>query len=260
MNINKYLNEPKSNVCPVCNTDIRINDCHSQISEFPIDLESFPLVKNCIMHKVVLTKNQYLFMPKNWFHWVFTEPNTLSIHYKINNISFGNKNDNDIYGSLKNNLPFYKQNFLEFNIDYKKFIANSLDHSYRAIFSKTDDCIPVQKNNAIKFFHSNTLANLIAISKKKNYHTYIGNQEIDSDNILNKFSNINNIIDSNFYDNISYEPSVWFTLDKKVNSGLHCDITPNLMYVIEGKKIIYLFAPSCYPNLYINEYQLIKNI
>jgi hypothetical protein len=257
--MNKYLDESEQNICPICNNEIQINDCHSQITHFPINYEIFPLAEKCVMHKIELTKGQYLFMPKNWFHWIFTEPESLSIHYKINNIKFIDKN-NDFYNSLKNNIPFYKKNYIEYNINYKEFINKSLGHTYRAIFSESDDCIPVQKNNIEKFFHSDTLKNIIDFTRKNNCFTYVGNQKINSDNIMNKYCNIDNIINSSYYNDISHEPSIWFSLDKKVNSGLHCDTTPNLIHMIRGKKTIYLFSPSCYQNLYINEYPLLKNI
>ncbi len=256
---NLDLDKSEQNVCHICSGELKINDCHSQITNFPIDFEAFPLVKNCTMHKVELTKGQYLFMPKNWFHWIFTEPESLSVHHKINNINFANT-DNDFYNSLKNNIPFYKKNYIECNVSYKDFISNSLEDTYRALFSTTEDCIPVQKNNLKKFFHFNTLKNIIGINFQNNFHTYIASQKVYKNNILNEFSNIENIIDKKFYNNISYEPSVWLTLDKKVNSGLHCDTTPNLIYMIEGKKTIYLFSPDSYPNLYINEYELLNTL
>ena len=104
------------------------------------------------------------------------------------------------------------------------------------------------------------MENIIRITSNNNYYTYIGNQKIDKNNIMNKYSNINNIINSNFYSDISYESNVWFTLNNRVNTGLHCDTTPNLIYMLGGKKTIYLFAPNYYQYLYINEYPLIKTI
>jgi hypothetical protein len=218
------------------------NDSHSNITNFPIDYNTFPLAKNCEIYKIELYKNQYLFMPENWFHWIFTEPNTLSVHYKINNINFIN-NNNNFYKSLKYSEPFFNLFNSKSNIKHMDFINKSLNHSYRAIFSDTDDCIPVLKNKTKKFFHSNTLANIIDINLTNNYHTYVGNNKIDSDNIMNDCVFINDIIDPNLHNGISYEPSVWFTLNKIVNSGLHYDPTPNLIYIVDGKKN-YIFISS----------------
>jgi hypothetical protein len=249
----------KSCDCPNCKSELKINDCHSSITEYPIDYGKFPLAKNCEIHKVELVKNQYLFIPKGWFHWVFTEPNTLSVHYKINKINFSDKN-NEFFNSLKNNMPFYKTIYLNYNISYKDFINKSLNYSYRAIFSETDDCIPVQKNKTKKFFHENLLKNIIDITIANNYYTYIGNHKIEHNNVINKYNNIDNIIDPNIHNGILYEPSVWFTLNKRVNSGLHCDTTPNIINVLDGKKTIYLISPKFYHDLYINEHELIKTI
>jgi hypothetical protein len=248
----------KDTICRCCNKSL-FTDAHSNITNYPIDYNTFPLVKNCEIHKIELCENQYLFIPENWFHWVFTEPNTLSVHYEINNINFIDDNNN-FYKSIKYSEPFLNEFNSKYNIKHMDFINKSLNHSYRATFSDTDDCIPVQKKQTKKFFHSNTLANIIDINITNNYHTYVGNNKIDSDNIMNNFRSINDIIDPNFHNDISYVPSVWFTLNKRVNSGLHYDPTPNLIYIVDGKKTIYLFPPSCYNNLYIEEYPLIKTI
>lgn len=255
------MNNEHYHKCPNCKNNIlKINDSHSSISNFPIDFDIFPRARNCKIYKVELQKNQYIFIPKNWFHWVFTEPNTLSIHYDIHKINFVNGN-NDFFHNLKKNTPFYKTFNMNKTITHKEFINKSINHYYRAIFSETDDCIPVQKNNgSTKFFHNNTLKNIIDITIKKNYHTYIGNQKIDSDNVISYFDNINNFIDPTLYFDISYKSSVWFSLDKSVNSGLHCDNTSNIIHVIDGKKTIYLFTPDSYDNLYINKFSLLETV
>lgn len=237
----------------------KINDCHSSISDFPIDYNIFPLAKNCKMYTIQLTTNQYIFIPKFWHHWIYTEPNTLSIHYDIKYINFIDKN-NDFITSLINNIPFYKLVDPIDNITYNEFINNSLDDKYRSIFSEKNDCIPVQKDNLLKFFYNTSLKNIINISKNKNYYTYIGHNVIDEQNILSKYKNIDYIINPRYLNKIIYNSSVWFTLDKKINSGLHSDPTNNVIYIIEGKKTIYLFNPNCKKNLYINEFPLIKTI
>ena len=261
-NINQDKIKPdgmkKTCTCPNCSEEL-INNCHSIITDYPIDYNNFPLAKNCQIHKIELYKNQYLMIPTDWYHWVFTEPNTLSIHYDIGNISFIDTN-NDFYKSLKYSQPFFKEFNPKNNIKYNDFINKSLNYSYKAIISETDDCIPVQKNQANKFFHSNTLANIIDFNFKSNYHTYIGNNKIDPGNIMNNFTSIDDIIDPKFHNGVSYNPSVWFTLDKRVNSGLHSDAAPNLIHIIDGKKTIYLISPTYINNLYIKGYPLIKTI
>jgi hypothetical protein len=236
-----------------------MNNCHSKINQFPIDYNLFPLAEKCKMYSIELEKNESIFIPSLWFHWIFTEPNTLSVHYRIDNVNFNDKNTY-FYQSLIRNEPFISKSIPDnYNITYNDFINNSLDFSFRSIISLTEDCIPVKKNNITKFFHKNTLKNLLEISKQK-YHIYIGQQKIDDSNILSKYKNIDYIINPNYYKNINYDSSVWFSLDKRVNSGLHNDPYHSLIYVIEGKKTIHLFNPDCHKDLYITNYNLIKYI
>ena len=41
--------------------------------------------------------------------------------------------------------------------------------------------------------------------------------------------------------------------NKKIDTGIHYDITHNLLHVITGKKTVYLYPPSEKKNLYIKE-------
>lgn len=233
-----------------------MNDSHSKISEFPINYEQFPLAKNCVMHKVELYSGQYITIPSLWFHWVITEPNTLAISYRISLISFDN--DDDIYTSFSQSIPLVKTTKNN-NISYYNFITKSLKNNYEAIFSLTNDCSPVNKNNSIKFFYNSTLENIISITKHKKYYSYIGNHYIYDNDILFNYKNINNVINLN-YSKIDYKTTSWFTLDKQVDSGLHHDPTHNILYIVSGKKTIYLFHPKYKENLYIENYNLISII
>ena len=237
----------------------KINPVHSSITDFPIDYNTFPLAKNCKMYTVELTKDQYIFIPSLWYHWIFTEPNTLSVHYEIPLIDFGDSN-NVFLTSLENNMPFYKSVDNSNNITYDKFINNSLEYKYGAIFSENNDCIPVKKNNTFKFLYETSLKNIINISKNKNYYTYIGYNNIDDNNILSSYKNLDYILNPINYHRMLYKSSVWFTLDKKINSGLHHDSTINIINVIDGKKTIYLFNPDCKDNLYIKKFSLIPTL
>lgn len=232
-----------------------INNCHSIINNYPIDFNSYPLVKNCRMYTVELLSNQYISIPKLWFHWIITEPNTLALSYKIDYIEFSDIK-NDFYLSFTQSKPFIKS-INQIDIKYDEFISKSLDTSYRSIISESKDCSPVKKNNAFKYFHEDRLRNIINLSDK--YFGYVGNNKISNENILFPYyKNIDYIIDSKYYTKINYDVGLWFSLNKQVDSGLHHDPTFNIIYVLDGKKTIYLFSPDCEPNLYIQEFPLIE--
>jgi hypothetical protein len=234
------------------------NDSHSLIIDFPIDLNKFPLVKNCKFHKIELNPGEYIVIPKLWFHWVFTEKNTIAVNYEIIDIQFNDIN-NDFYNSFNKSIPFTKL-VEKININYHDFIKKSGNFTYNAIISKTNDCSPVIKNNLIKYFYNNTLTKLNSLANLNKYYIYIGSNNIESNNILNEYNNIDFILNKNIYKSLQYKTNVWFTLNNSIQSGLHHDPFDNIIYVIDGKKTIYLFSPENKSNLYITYFPLITSI
>lgn len=233
-----------------------MNNSHSVINDYPIDYNIFPLVQKSYMYKIEISNNQYISIPKYWFHWIITEPNTLSVNYKIDYMNFSDT-DNDFYKSFTQSKPFIKK-IIKNDITWNEFITNTLDFKYKSIISETKDCSPVKKNNTFKYFYENSLKNIIKSSKK--YYTYIGNNEIDDKNILFSYKNIDYLINPNYYNKITYDTGVWFSLDKQIDSGLHNDPTFNIIYVLDGKKTIYLYGPDCKENLYIELFPLINKL
>lgn len=224
-----------------------MNDSHSLIIDYPINYELFPLASDEKIYTVELNKNEYLLIPRFWFHWVYTEPNTIAVSYNIPYINCSLPDENQFYKSFKFSSP-YKGISNNNIINYNDFINSSLEHKYKAIISETNDCSPVIKNKLKKYFYNNTLADII--SKKKEDYVYIGNNNIYEDSLLNQFSHITTIIDRKYYHGIYFKSSCWFTLDKVINSGLHHDDTDNIIYVLDGKKTIYLLPPDSKKNIY----------
>ena len=223
-----------------------MNNFYSLINEYPIDYNSFPLAKNCKEYKIELSNNEYLVVPKHWFYWIFTEPNTLSVGYQINHINFI-ETTNDFYNSFTNSIPFVKS-INRVNISYDYFIKNSRYFCYKCLFSENYKCSPV--NN--KYCYETMLRNIIYINENKNYYSYVENNIIDENNILSQYNNVNYIINKSLYKNINYNTSVFFTLNKKIDSGLHYNLTNNIIYVLDGKITIHMFNPNCKNNLYFH--------
>ena len=188
-----------------------INNSHSLIIDYPIDYNIFPLANNCEIYKVVLNKNEYLTIPKFWFHWVYTDPFSVSISYDIPHVNFILEENNHFYNSFKFSNP-YKGTHHFIDIKYNDFINTSLNDEYQAIVSETSDCSPVIKNNLSKFFYNDTLSNII--SKYSKDYIYIGHNTIYETNILYSLKHINTLINKNCYNEIYYKSTVWFTLDK----------------------------------------------
>ena len=68
---------------------------------------------------------------------------------------------------------------------------------------------------------------------------------------------LSSIIDKTYYYDTYFKSTVWLTLDIMINYGLHFDDIDNIIHVLDGKKIIYLFHPDSRPNLYITNHQYI---
>jgi len=233
-----------------------INNAHSLIIDYPIDYDQFPLAKNNQIFKVELNKNEFLTIPLGWFHWIYTEPNTIAVSYEIANVNFKVLENNHFYNSFKFSNPYKGTNNINIDINYNEFINSTLNHTYRAIISDNSDCSPVIKNNQFKFFYENTLENIISIHYNK--FKYIGMNTIKNNTYVDKYKHINTIIEKELYYDIYYKSNLWFSLDKIINSGLHSDPYNNIMFVLTGKKTIYLLNPNAKPNLYIRDMYLIN--
>jgi len=230
------------------NKNININICHSIIIDYPINYNNFPLAKNEEIFKVELNKNDFLTIPEGWFHWVYTDPNTVSISYQIPYIDFKDF-DNPFYNSFKFSNPYKGTKIIDIN--YNDFINSTQNDYYFSVISETNDCSPVVKNDKLKFVYENTLSNII--ENYKNNYMYIGNNKLKTESIVFKYKKINTLIDEKFYNNVMYKTSVWFSFDKTINSGLHFDDTNNIIFVLDGRKTVYLLNPKSKPNLYVKD-------
>lgn len=247
---------------------------HSLINSFPIDYNKFPLAKNYNYVEIILNPGDYLLIPKEWSHWIFSEPGTIAISYSINNIlgkheknkvnkctagakgTFGENKDNIIFNSITKNLAHTGTYKCNYNLNYKDFIYSSLNYDFKFICSDTMDVCPVIKpsgnNNKITF-----KAKLRDILNDKTYinkYLYIGQQNIDVYDETNDFYNLFNIPN---FDNIvndvsfTYTPRLWFNFDKPVDSGLHYDKIDSILYVLTGRKKVLLSHPQFLQYIYL---------
>jgi len=242
---------------------------HSLIVDYQIDTNKFPLAKKCKFIKAVIKENQYLYIPKKWFHLVITEPDTVALSFEIMNID-GNTN-NFFYKYYKNKIPF-KRNGNKFKFDYENFIKKSMDRKFRVIHSNSYEVAPVIKNEYQKKYYTVQILSDIIKGKNNDEYLHIISNELDDINnyreitdfinfdqeIINKYSN--NLFEYNFDDKfkeydkdvkINFIKSIWMSFDKPINSGLHYDDYDNFLYVLHGKKTVYLSSPENYDNLYI---------
>ncbi len=237
------------------NKEETINSVHSEIHDYPIDYEKYPLAKECVEQEFVVKTGEFIIIPSGWHHWIFTEPNTLAISYTIHSINIIDLS-NVFYENIENSTPYVGKIDNHYNITYDKFFKESQKLSCLAMYSQTYQCCPVYKDyKHITFNYYSTLEDIIDISNRQKLYTYVGMDLITDENILKDYNKIENFMDSKIYDEIKYETYMWFTLNNRVDSGLHYDGTCNILYVLDGKKTVKLFHPKYRPNLYIRDYK-----
>ena len=228
-----------------------IQDNHSIITSYPINYYSFPLAKNCQFIEIDLNENEYIFIPSNWMHWVFTEPYNLSINYFISSIK--QNNENLFIKNLKKKQPFKNKIDKNINFSFKDYLKKNLDNKFNITFNSTKHVVPVKKPNSycITFNKLISIRESLGIEYKK-YFKYIGQEDINEPYL----SNLENFI-IDVKDNINYKSSVWINFEKSINSGLHYDDYDNILINFIGKKKILLAHPDYRKYMYFKVLQMI---
>jgi len=227
---------------------LQILSNHSEILDYPINFNLYPKMKNINFIEIDLNKNEYLFIPSNWIHWVITEPETIAISFEIRNM----KDNNTILCNKFKDNDYYIGKGLDTEFNYKNFMLDNKNKTFKILFSEIDDCSPVIKNNNNKYFKETTLEKAYLESNKKNYYTYVGANDADRNNLIKSINNYINILEEDIF----YYKYLWLTLDKKIHSGMHFDSDNKILYVLEGRKKILLLPPSNLNNIYLKNFNL----
>lgn len=224
-------------------------DNHSEIVDYPINFNLYPKMKNINFIEIDLNKNEYLFIPSNWIHWVITEPKTIAISFEIQKM---NDNNTILFNKYKNNL-YYVGKGLNTEFNYDSFMLDNKNKTFKILFSEFDDCSPVIKNNNNnKYFKKTTLERGYLESNKKNYYTYLGAGDANKINVIKSINNYIDILEKDIF----YSKFLWLSLDKKIHSGMHFDTDNKILYVLEGKKKILLLPPYNINNVYLKDFNL----
>ena len=219
--------------------------------------------------EINLKKNDYLYIPKGWTHWIFTKENTVAFSYDlyIKNVN-NNNHDNKLVKCMEKCIPFYnKCNDLQIN--YEQFILNNLNNKFYFSFSNNNNFtytnIPFEKNIVTKkfdylsnFYNKNDTDINIYCSANTLYRSSINKEYINFENqenikIIPNFNNFKNYVD------LDYHLETYFNFDKKTISQPHLDLTNSILYILDGEKKVFLSHPKNNIYHYITDFFGVSN-
>jgi len=209
----------------------------SKIKKYPPDFKLYPLYydKNNIVHEFTITPGQCLYIPKNWWHWVFTYADTISV---------------TSWDTIEDSTPYV----------FEQPIFKTISNKW------TNDYLTAKLQNDLLYCYFTKEVDLLTcdfstfMTQPFYFSTYA---HPDNLTILNKFQPD---IDQLYKDIKINKPwyNIWIlppTLPE-VDSGLHFDEGySNYLIVLRGKKKVLLFPPENSQYLYKieSQYSLAKS-
>lgn len=226
---------------------------HSKIAEYPPNPQKFPNFYHCKEQIFILNPGDMLYIPPKWFHWVFSYGNenreNLAISYSI----FNPKNK-DVFNDFYFGKPFV----FNLNDKFNNFSLNKLNQEYiqKVFLSRSNTIVPVQKLNNKTISKKMSIKDIIELHNKQTH-----NISISQEPYIKLGNEIPRVIQDSFpKDEIN--SFLWFNLLKNDNTyietGLHYDITHNILIQLKGTKVVRLFAPHNAKNLYLQPTYNIK--
>lgn len=241
-----------------------MNTSHSSIPEYPPNYLKYPKFYNAKEHIFILHPGDMLYIPSKWFHWVHSYPDenleNLAVSFNITNIT-------KIMNEFHNETPFIfhidktTNKFLNFD---STIITDSIfnkKQTYTTLLSKNNIILPVHKEtlkfNSIK--KELTLKEIYHIKNTSKFNIVIGQNTKLQENLNIKpplqlhYSFPNSKINSFFW--------LYFFKNKKsyIDSGLHLDYWHNVLIQVKGIKIVRMYSPDNYDNLYVQPMFFLKN-
>ena len=230
---------------------------HSVIDSYPPCIDRFPTFKHARSFRMVLTHGDSLFIPSGWWHWVFSDEHCIAISHVVHS------HESEVVRMKQTGVTFKEPVVYSPTraIDFKKHIAESVpfvfkDPRLRAIsndvlareltgvhllLSKTSTCNPVDKSDHPTMQIVNATYHDFVQLRHSDYNAYIGMSPLskrDFTPYLNR--------DWAAYVARTGRPNhvyLWQS-HKPTETGLHYDITDNMLTVHSGRKTVLLFPPS----------------
>jgi ribosomal protein L16 Arg81 hydroxylase len=225
---------------------------HSKIAEYPPNPQLYPNFYHCKEQVFILNPGDMLYIPPKWFHWVFSygdeNRENLALGYNI----FNPKNE-DVYNEFYFGKPFVFN--VNDNFDNISSLSDLNQNYEQDVFlTKSNTIVPVQKDIKKTIHTKMFLKDILNLHQQQTHNIGISREPH-----LKLFRDTN----TNFYKDIiqrSFPKNVissflWLYLLKNnntfVETGLHYDITHNILVQIKGTKLVRLYKPSDAKYLYL---------
>ena len=230
---------------------------HSLIDAYPPSIERFPTFNIARSFRMVLTHGDSLFIPAGWWHWVFSDEHCIAISHVVHSHASDGVRMKQTGVSFKEPAIYSPTHMIDFkthSTESVPFMFNDprlriisdevLAHTLQDVnllLSKTGTFNPVNKSDNPTMQIVNATYHDFVQLRKLDYHAYIGMSPLskrDFTPYLNR--------DWTEYVNRRECPNnvyLWQS-HKPTETGLHYDITDNLLKVHSGHKTVLLFPPS----------------
>ena len=224
-------------------------DAHfsSITNEYP-DRNKFPKYYNAKKIEFTICAGQKLFIPRGWFHWVFSETDGEELNVAVN--YWYNSNNWNVGDEYTSDLPI-KSSFNTRDINYVDMLRNCPTDMYVSSTNMNFVSTPriMHQFPDSNYSRSRTTFDMFySMKDKKSYIMELRDRRLDE------------------YAPPYKEPlidAMWWVNWGGITSGLHFDNWDNWLCQISGKKRVILFAPNEYDNLYtFNPYpfEFIKSV
>ena len=246
------------------------------------DKKLFPLYYQAGKIECYLTSGDMLYIPKGWWHWIFSESETITVNFWFNSvvttINSVVKLDS-IDRSISSNI--YQQQYLN---KHQPLLIKQAANNWQARNLWHQDYLAANKDVIIPKFYSASSINSSFAPVKKPYDVEINSSlnirlfpEISFEQLASEIkqqSDLNHVAFIPFLDRLSLfsdcdlpqilngrqlnSVNLWYSYGK-IHTGLHFDDYENILVVVKGNKRIFLYPPSETKFLYSQSLPLLLN-
>jgi hypothetical protein len=225
---------------------------HSSIPTYPPNIINYPDFYKCKEHTFILKPGNMLYIPANWFHWVFSYPDeqqNIAVSYSVSDFNGIIFNEFQFQKPYKFQLNKNEHHF--FNYTFNTFKNMYPNHKINVLISNKNILVPVKKPTLNTHTLINTTLTFDQIEhlfQKNTHNIYMG-----QNNSLHQYKPPDCFIRG--FPHSNYTCNQWLALFKNnteyIDSGLHYDITHGILVQIKGEKLVRLFKPHNVNDLYL---------